>query len=139
MTVPQLTRLIFAAGLVQFSILVASSLVPFRLNWREDLKCLSPLHRQMYWTYGGYVVLSIIAFGCLSVTNAAELARRSGLARGVCLYVFVFWAVRLALQFVFDVKPHLTTWWLRLGYRLLSVMFTFLAVVYGWAAFGPVR
>jgi hypothetical protein len=139
MTVTLLTQLLFISGIVHFCILVASALVPFRLNWREELAGLSRLHRQMYWTYGGYVVIAIVAFGCISVTNAAELARGSGLARGFCLYVFVFWLVRLGLQGVFDVKPHLTAWWLKLGYGLLTVLFAFLAAVYGWAALGAVR
>ena len=139
MTTALLTRLMFIAGLAQFSILVASSLVPFRLNWRDELRSLPKLHLQMYWTYGGYVVLSIVAFGCISVACAAELASRTRLARGFCLYVTVFWAVRLALQGVFDVKPHLTAWWLKAGYRLLTVLFLFLTLVYGWAAVGPVR
>ena len=139
MTVSLLTNLLFATGLVQFSILTASSLVPFRLNFREDLASLPKLHRQLYWTYGGYVVMSIIAFGCIGVTCAAELAGRSPLARAFCGYVAVFWLVRLALQGVFDVKPHLTVWWLRLGYRVLTVLFAFLGVTYAWAAVGPVR
>jgi uncharacterized membrane protein YhaH (DUF805 family) len=123
MTVTLLTQLLFISGIVHFCILVASALVPFRLNWREELAGLSRLHRQMYWTYGGYVVIAIVAFGCISVTNAAELARGSG----------------LGLQGVFDVKPHLTAWWLKLGYGLLTVLFAFLAAVYGWAALGAVR
>jgi hypothetical protein len=139
MTADLRTRLIFTGGIIHFCILVASALVPFRLNWREELKGLSRLHRQMYWTYGAYVVLAIVAFGCISVASAPELARRSLLARGFCIYVFVFWLVRLALQGVFDVKQHLTTWWLRLGYRLLTVLFACLVVIYGWAAFGSVR
>ena len=139
MTTPLLTRLIFAGGLVHFSILVASSLVPFRLNWREELKSLPRLHLQMYWTYGGYVVLSIVAFGCISVASAAPLAAGGRLARWFCGYVCVFWLIRLGLQFVFDVRPHLTAWWLKAGYGLLTALFLFLTVVYGWAAVGPVR
>ena len=57
-----LTHLIFLAGLSQVTILIASALVPFRLNWRDELRGLSRLHRQMHWVYGGYVVVSIIAF-----------------------------------------------------------------------------
>jgi hypothetical protein len=134
-----LTRLIYLGGAIHFSILIASSLVPFRLNWREELKSLSRLHRQMYWTYGAYVVLAIVAFGCISVTSAPEIARRGLLARGFCMYVFVFWVIRLGLQPVFDVKAHLTTWWLKLGYHTLTAMFAVLALIYGWAALGPVR
>jgi hypothetical protein len=37
----------------QLGVLIASSLVPFRLNWRQEFKALSRLHRQMYWVYGG--------------------------------------------------------------------------------------
>ncbi|HEV3331472.1 MAG TPA: hypothetical protein VG096_10850, partial [Bryobacteraceae bacterium] len=77
-----LTRGIFFAGVGQLGVLVASALVPFRLNWREELRCLSRLHRQMYWVYGGYVVLSIIAFAAISILNASELASGTGLARG---------------------------------------------------------
>ena len=139
MSEQMLAKLIFVGGILHFCILFASAMVPFRLNWREELKSLSRLHRQMYWTYGGYVVLSIIAFGCISIVNAQELAHRSPLARGFCLYVCIFWAVRLVLQGVFDVKKHLTAWWLRLGYVALTVLFASLAFIYGWAAFGFVR
>jgi len=44
-----LSRLIFVAGVGQLSVLIASALVPIRLNWREELVKLSRLHRQMYW------------------------------------------------------------------------------------------
>ena len=84
--------IIHACGLAQFGILIASSLVPFRLDWKKELGCLSKLHRQMYWVYGGYVVLNIIAFGLISVFNAAEIASGTPLGRSFCVYVSVFWA-----------------------------------------------
>jgi hypothetical protein len=130
-------RLIFFAGIGQLGILIASALVPFRLRWREELRCLSRLHRQMYWVYGGYVVLAISAFGLISLFNARELANGGGLARGVCGYICVFWGVRLALQWVFDVKAHLSTWWLRLGYYTLTILFACFTLLYGLAALRP--
>jgi len=129
-----LPRLIFLAGLGQLGVLVASALVPFRLNWRGDLAVLPRLHQQMYWVYGGYVVLAIVAFAALSIFNASELAGGSGLARGVCAYVAVFWGIRVGLQAVFDVKEHLTEWWLKAGYALLTLLFAMFTVVYGLAA-----
>ena len=36
----------------------------------------------MYWVYGGYVVLSIVAFSLISVFNAVELAAGSA---GLCV------------------------------------------------------
>lgn len=139
MTTDTLAQLLFAAGVAQLGVLVASAIVPFRLNWRTELRSLSRLHRQMYWVYGGYVVLSIIAFAFLSILNARELAARSGLARGVCGYIAVFWGVRVVLQGVFDVKEHLTAWWLKAGYLVLTVLFASFTLVYAWAAVGVVR
>jgi len=131
-----LSQMISLAGAGQLCVLIASALVPVRLNWRTEFQSLSPLHRQMYWVYGGYVVLSIIAFGLISLGNSAELAAGSGLARAFCLYVAVFWAIRLSLQGVLQVKEHLTAWWLRLGCYTLTVLFTGFTAVYGWAALG---
>src|SRR5438105_15072442 len=114
-----LTFLIRLAGAGQLSVLIASATVPFRLDWRKELQRLPRLHRQLFWVYGLYIVLAIVGFGLLSVLDAAELSERSWLARGVCAYIAVFWAVRLSLQGVFDVKPYLTTWWLKMGYHSL--------------------
>jgi hypothetical protein len=121
-------------GVGQLGVLVASALVPFRLNWQRDLAALSALHRQLYWTYGGYVVLGIVTLGTISVSCADELADGSRLARAVCVYGAVFWSVRLALQAVFDVKPHLTTWWLKAGYHLLTLLFAAFTAAYAYAA-----
>jgi hypothetical protein len=129
----EVADLIRLAGLGQLSVLVASALVPFRLNWKRDLASLPTLHRQMYWTYGGYVVLGIATLGGISLACADELAAGSRLARAVCAYGAVFWGVRLGLQAVLDVKPHLTAWWLKAGYHALTLLFLFFAVVYGYA------
>jgi hypothetical protein len=132
-----LPTLIFIAGIGQLGVLVPSSLVPIRLNWREEFKSLSRLHRQMYWVYGGYVVLSIIALGLLSIFNSDSLASGGRLSRGVCAYIAVFWGIRLSLQAVLDAKPFLTTWWLKTGYALLTVLFLYFTFVFAWAAVSP--
>lgn len=129
-----LTTLIRLAGAAHFGILIASALVPFRLDWKAELGSLPKLHKQMYWVYGGYVVLAIVAFGLVSLTHAAELAAGGGLARAVCGYVAVFWGIRLGLQAVFDVRPYLTAWWLTAGYHTLTVLFGGFTALYGYAA-----
>lgn len=129
--------LIMIAGAAQLSVLVASALVPARLNWRKDLQVLSRLHRQMYWVYGGYVVLSIIAFGLICLFNSYELASGSRLARSMCAYMGIFWGIRLALQTQLDVKSHLTKWWLTAGYHLLTICFIFFTAVFTIAAVAP--
>ena len=129
-----LSRLIFFAGIGQLSVLMASALVPLQLDWRRELRVLPNLLRQMYWVYGGYVVLAIVAFGAMSAFNSKELAGRTPLARGMCAYIAVFWGVRLLLQAVFDANTYLTRWWLRAGYMLLTMLFAAFTVIYTLAA-----
>ena len=129
-----LADLIFVAGFLQLSVLVASALVPLRLDWRNVFAALPKLHRQMYWVYGGYVVLAIVANGLVCVLNADELAAGSGLARGVCGYIAIFWGVRLSLQAVLDVKEYLTTWWMKAGYHTLTLLFASFTALFAWAA-----
>ncbi len=128
-----LADLIRLAGAGQLCVLVASALVPLRLNWKRDLAVLPTLHRQLYWTYGGYVVLGIVTLGVISLVCADELVGGSRLGRAVCLYGAVFWGVRLCLQAVFDAKPFLTAWWLTVGYHTLTALFVTFTAVYGYA------
>jgi hypothetical protein len=132
-----LPDLIAFAGAAQLTVLVASALVPIRLKWNTEFVGLSRLHRQLYWVYGGYVVLSIVSFAILSLANAPELASGSRLSRCICGYIALFWGIRLALQGVLDVKEHLTAWWLRLGYRALTVLFACFASIFAVAALLP--
>ena len=129
-----LPRVIFGAGILQLCVLIASSLVPLRLQWKTSLAGLPRLHRQLYWVYGGYVVMAIIANGLIALVNADELAAGSLLARCVCGYIAVFWGVRLSLQTMLDVKEHLTTWWLFAGYHTLTVLFASFTLIFAYAA-----
>ena len=132
-----LPNLIQIAGGVQLSILIASALVPLRLQWKTDLAQLPRLHRQLFWVYGGYVVLAIFSLGVICLLNPTELASGTLLARSVCAYIATFWGIRLSLQTILDAKPFLTTWWLWTGYHLLTVLFTGLTVLFLWATFRP--
>lgn len=126
-----LTVLIRCAGVGQLGVLIASALVPVQLNWKEEFVHLSKLNRQLFWVYGGYIVLSIVSLGLICLFNAEELASGTQLSRFVCGYIVLFWGVRLMLQFfVFDVKEHLTKWWLTVGYHALTVVFLSLTVLF---------
>jgi len=125
------------SGLVHFSILIASAMVPRVLDWRGQLAALHPFLRRLFWVYGSFIVLTIVAFGLISLACAPDLADGSPLARWVCGFIAVFWLARLAVQFfVFDAREFLTTWWLRAGYHLLTIIFIALPVPYGMVAAG---
>jgi hypothetical protein len=129
-----LPRLIFIAGILHFGILIASAAVPQVLDWKNALVQLDPLFRQLVWVHGAFIVLVIVGFGMLSVLLPDQLALGTPLARGVCLFIALFWATRLGVQFfVFDAKPHLKNRFLALGYHCLTVVFLYLAIVFSIA------
>ncbi len=126
---------IWIGGALHFGILLASALVPKVLDWQATLRKLDGLSRQLVWVHGAFIVLVIVGFGLLSILLPAELAAGTLLARGLCLFISLFWTARLVVQFfVFDAKPYLKSLWLRAGYHGLTVVFLYHAAIYGWAA-----
>ena len=135
MTLITLTTLIRIGGVMHFGILIASALVPQVLDWRTELRKLSPLSRQLIWTHGAFIVLTIIGLGTIATANAPLLAMGGMLARCVCGFVAIFWFTRLVLQFaLLDPKEYLTSLILKLGYHGLTVVFASLSLIFGWAA-----
>ena len=73
-----------------------------------------------------------------------ELAIRLGGCVHFCILIasamvprVLDWRGRLAVQFfVFDAREFLTTWWLRLGYHALTVVFLALPAPYAMVAMG---
>ena len=131
-----LELLIFIGGILHFGILLASAMVPKVLDWKASLDKLDSLSRQLVWVHGLFIVLVIVGFGLLSILFAGELAAGTLLARGVCLFIALFWSARLIVQFfVFDAKPYLKSAFLKAGYHGLTVVFMYHAVVYSMAAF----
>ncbi len=123
------------AGIGHFGLLAASALTPFVLSWRERLKTLPLLLRQLFWVYGVFIVLMIIGLGTFTLVHAEELASGQTVARSVSIFAAVFWGLRLGVQlFVFDTKPFLTNAWLKLGDHILTATFVFFTVVFAVTA-----
>ena len=132
MILPTLIRI---AGICHFGILMASALTPKVLNWRTELQQLNALSRHVVWTHGVFIVFVILGFGAISVGLPVEMCGGTPLARGICAFIGIFWLARLGIQFfLFDARPYLTTKFLTLGYHGLTVVFTYMAIVYIVAA-----
>ena len=127
--------LILIGGVLHFLTLIASAMVPKTLDWKGELAKLIPFLRTLFWVYGAFIVLTIIAFGLLSVLHFRELAAGDSLARSVCAFIAIFWGVRLVVAlFFFDASEFLTTWYFKVGYHLLTVTFIYQTVAYGYCA-----
>jgi hypothetical protein len=123
------------AAAVQLLILIASASTPRVLDWRKNLAILHPFLRELFWVYGVFVVMVIIAFAVLTLRHADAMAAREPVARSLCLFIAIFWGARLLVQFaIFDARPFLTNWFYKTGFHALTIIFAFLTFVYGKAA-----
>lgn len=131
----KLETLILISGLLHAATLLGSAQVPREMNFKEELPKLNPLLQHWIWTAGGYIVLNIVAFALIAIFFRSELAAGSPLARAICVYIAVFWGIRLFIQlFVFDAKAYLRNWFLTFGYHGLTVVFAYHVLVFGYAA-----
>jgi hypothetical protein len=127
--------LIRFGGVFHLSLLIAGALAMRVLAWRTELRRLCDLSRHMIWTHAAFVVMTIVAFGVISLFNADVLSSGHRLARWFCGFVAIFWGSRLVVQFfVFDARPHLTSRFLAVGYHALTFVFAYLTAVYAYTA-----
>ena len=89
---------LWLAGVGHFVILVASVQVPARLGWRDDLAKLTPMNRKLMWTYGAFTVLTILAFGVLTLVLHAELMRGDRAALALAAFIGLYWTARIAVD-----------------------------------------
>lgn len=130
-----LPTMLFVAGLLHLAITSAGFTSVFVLDWRRSLLPLCAMTRHIIWTHAVFVLMTIIAFGIVSVTMPASLAAGAPLARAICGFIAIFWAIRLFIQFfLFDARPHLTNVALKLGFHGLTVVFSYFVLCYGLAA-----
>ena len=122
---------LWLAGIGNFCVLGASLQAPARLGWREDVAKLKPFNRKIFWVYGVFIVLTIIAFGTLTLALHAELMRGDRAAVGLAAFIAVFWSTRVAIDFfVYDHADWPPGKQFVIGHILLTGLFIALAVAY---------
>lgn len=122
---------LWLAGIGHFLVLAASFQVPARMGWKDDLARLKPVNRKLMWTYGAFIVLTIIAFGALTLGFHGEFLRGNPAALGVATFIGVFWLMRVVIDFT--VHSHAD--WppgarFVVAHALLLLLFTFLTLTY---------
>lgn len=128
--------------LIQFGLLVggwslvilciASLWIPKVLGWREKLAGLTPLMRELWWTYSIYVWSSHVFFAVLALGFGDWLMGGSGAATAMTIFMLLWWSVRLWIQFFgFDLREIEGSVANRLAKHLLTLLFVGLVVLYG--------
>jgi len=122
---------LWLAGAGHFLILAASFQVPARLRWKQDLQGLMPFNRKLLWVQSGFTVLTIIAFGLLTLTLHAELLRGDRAALGFDLFIGVYWLSRILVDaFYFSHQDWPKGNQFVIGHILLTFLFSALAASY---------
>jgi hypothetical protein len=119
------------AGAGHFVILCASFQVPYRLRWKQDLQQLMPFNRKLLWVQGGFTVLTIIAFGALTLALHKELLQGDRAALGLAGFIGIYWTARIlvdAIYFSHSDWPKGTAF--VVGHALLTLLFSMLAASY---------
>ena len=119
---------LWLAGAGHFVILIASAQVPGRLRWKEDLQSLMPFNRKLLWVQGGFTVLTIIAFGSLTLVLHGELLRGERAALGLAAFIGLYWTTRILVDaFYFSHEDWPKGRMFVIGHTLLTTLFVFLA------------
>jgi len=122
---------LIVAGVLHFGLLAAGLSAPRVLNWKQELLKVNSLTRQLVLVHGGYIVLTIIAFGVITLLAGPALMSGDVTALLVTSFIGLFWLIRFLVQlFYFDARPWLTTWWRKWGYGALYGVFAYLSTVY---------
>jgi hypothetical protein len=122
---------LWLVGAAHFVILCASFQLPYRLRWKMDLQQLMPFNRKLLWVQSGFTVLTIIAFGTLTLVLHRELLRGDRAALGLACFIGIYWATRILVDFLYF--SH--TDWPKgtafvVGHSLLTLLFFVLAASY---------
>jgi hypothetical protein len=122
---------LWLAGTGHFVVLIASFQVPSRLEWKDDLAKLTPFNRKLMWVHGGFAVLTIVAFGVLTLALRNEMLRGDRAALGLAAFIGIYWAARIVVDFTYyrhSDWPSGTAF--VVGHALLTMLFAFLTASY---------
>ena len=134
MSLPAARDLLLVAGLGQLVLALASLAIPRALGWRADTARLQPLTRHVFWTYAGYIWVTNVSFGLLSVLAPYALLDGSLLARCVGAFIAVYWGARLLIQLFYFGKLRPAGAAFRFAEAGLLALFTYLTAVYAYVA-----
>lgn len=72
---------------------------PKYFKWKEELKSLNLINRQMMIVHTFFIALVVFLMGLLCVTSAKELIE-TNLGKKISLGLGIFWSLRLFIQFL---------------------------------------
>jgi alginate O-acetyltransferase complex protein AlgI len=135
-----LSHALYAAAIGHLMVLIASFQVPSRMHWKDDIAKLTRFNQKIFWVYGLYILLCIVGFAALTWRLHDEFLAGTPAARGIALFVAIFWTIRVMADFFwYDSRDWPAGNALVAGHALLTSLFCSLATVYWVVATGMSR
>jgi hypothetical protein len=133
--ISSLPMMLHLAGVAQILLALFSIAIPFVLKWKEEMKKVNGLIRNIFYTYSVYIFAINVWFGIVSACMPFQLSNKSGLAAAVTLFIALYWLGRVLVQFSFGKAAGRPVGLIfTLGEIALWLLFIVLTFVYGLAA-----
>jgi hypothetical protein len=127
-----LQKCLFVAGIIQVGMLLANFYLPGKLKYRENLKLVAPIVREVFISHAIYIIGVVLLFTLITFVFPGDLASGHGLGRFMAASMCIFWLCRIPLQMFFlDRELRRQN---RLGDVAMLLGLAFLAATYGAAA-----
>jgi len=85
-------------GVLLMILALVHIIFPKYFKWKEDLKSLSLINRQMMTIHTFFIALVVFLIGLLCLTSATDLIETK-LGKTISLGLGIFWSIRLFIQF----------------------------------------
>ena len=109
-------------GILLMTLALIHIIFPKYFNWKEELKPLSLMNRQMMTVHTFFIALVVFLMGLLCLTSAEDLTQTK-LGKTISFGLGVFWTTRLFFQF-FIYSPKL--WKGKIFETIIHILFSLL-------------
>lgn len=109
-------------GILLMILALIHIIFPKYFNWKEELKPLSLMNRQMMTVHTFFIALVVFLMGLLCLTSAADLTQTK-LGKTISFGLGIFWTTRLFFQF-FIYSPKL--WKGKIFETIIHILFSLL-------------
>jgi len=101
------------------------------LHWVEELPRLSSFNRKLMWVHGAFAILTITAFGLLTLLLHRDMLLGVRAALGIAAFIATYWTARVAVDFFYYEHAD----WPKgrqfaIGHTLLTGLFCAMAATY---------
>lgn len=121
-------------GVLLMALALVHVIFPKYFKWKEELKSLSLINRQMMTVHTFFIALVVFLMGLLCLTATTDLIETK-LGKTISFGLGIFWSTRLFIQFF----GYSTELWKGKTFEtivhiLFSLLWTYLSVVFLWIA-----